>query len=333
MKRITKSSATAALASLALALGPVSLHAAQITVPSKEYPTIQAGVDAAKPGGTVLVLPGTYVIGDQGEFSTAVDIPAGKDGLQLKAAGAPGSVKIVGPGDMQCISIEADNALVEGFDISGFWKGVVSGAAATRITGNTIHDLQSLPNSTATAIELDTALRCEVDHNTIYGCVWGITLYGASAAGPNWQTRIHHNREEGDAASWYGVFLWQAPGCKVDHNECDNNGTYWGIYLASSPGCMVEHNEADRNAAQGILLGNSPDCTVVGNEANDNGSDGISVGGSCGSTFAFNVAKGNGECDLADYDIPPTCDTFLDNEADTACPSLSLWDVRTPPER
>jgi parallel beta-helix repeat protein len=333
-----KTSAIAAFATLALALSRGSLQAAEIRVPSGTIHTIQQGVDAAAPGDTVLVRPGTYVINDQGEYSTAVDIGSDKPGLKLKADGAPGSVKIVGPGDMQCISIEAERALVEGFDISGFWKGIVAGASVApgaRITGNTIHDLRSLPNSANTAISPGPLH--EVDHNTIYGCMNGIFLGAWPATGPNWPAHIHHNRVEGNGdPDSLGIMLWQAPGCKLDHNECDNNGI--GIYLADSPNCTADHNRADNNVSTGILLDSdgSPDCVVVNNEANDNGSCGIGVGvgESCGTRFENNVAKGNGQDDLAVLWGPVTtsCYTCVNNHADTAYPSLAFWDVVTPPE-
>jgi parallel beta-helix repeat protein len=433
MKRTMKSSATAALATLALALGPGSAQAAQITVPSKEYPTMQAGVAAAKPGDTVLVLPGTYT--DSSGEGVFVSIGPDKPGLQLKAAGPPGSVKIAGVVPMVSgqtwvgLWIDADNALVEGFDISGFQTAIVAGETyggpltqGARITRNNMHDCSAF------GIYLGPSTNYELDGNTTHGGVLGIDVQGpspASSEGPSWNAHIHHNRANATSCpsggtAPTGIYVASAPGCKLDNNECENNGMF-GIYLASSPNCTAERNKTDNNGAVGIpgmynavgdgigiyvgssdnctvvnneannntgcgiwvggpdctvsnnkadgnasygiaviggggstvanneadnngsvgsvwsigiwVYDNSPGCRVVSNEADNNLADGIQTSGSCGSTFAFNVAKGNERYDVSDWDTPATCNTYLDNRAGVAWPSLSLWDVVTPPKR
>lgn len=337
MKTTLKSSATAALAALALALVPASLQAKVIKVPSGAIQTIQQGVDAAKSGDTVIVLPGTYDCSDvTGWWPPAVLIRsetyADKSGLKLKAAGP---VKIVGPGwgTGAAIWIDADNVSVEGFDISGFGRGIVAMGQAqgtqTQITGNTIHDcLDRL-------IELRGSGNYEVAHNTVTGGAAGIHLQPDSPAA-NPQHHLHHNQvteAEGD-----GIRLSTAPGSTLDHNVCDNNGEF-GIYVAGSANCTVDHNQTDNNGpcpsafgiySAGVAVLGSPNCAVTGNEANNNGSFGIWVGDSCGSSFESNVAEGNGLYDLfaPAWDSDPACNTYLQNRAGTAYPSLELWDVR-----
>lgn len=320
-----KSSASAALATLALALVPASLQAREITVPSGSILTIQQGVDAAAPGDTVLVRPGTYTEAVGQWWPPVVHIAADKPGLKLKAAGAPGTVRIVGPGQGRGILINAENVGIEGFDISGFADGIYAGGAPNqggRINRNTIHDCS------VQCITVTGSNAYEIDHNLLDGGQHGIFLNGWPDAGPNTRHHIHHNVFKN--ASDTGILLWLSPDCAIEHNEIINNGVD-GIYVRLSPNCALNHNQANNNAFTGLSISGSPDCQVTGNEANNNGVWGIAVAGSCGSNFSHNSAWGNGAYDLFApnwEDTEATCNTYQKNRADTAVPSLALWDVK-----
>jgi parallel beta-helix repeat protein len=357
MKTIMQSVGTSLLAALALAMGLTNLPAKEIKVPSGSILTIQQGVDAAAPGDKVTVLPGVYGI---------VTIGPNKPGLQLKTAGPPGSVQVVGLGGLVWnvgIDVQANDVSVQGFVISEARYGirVVGTSHGVTITGNTIGNL---PGPYAAAIRVESSDGVEVGQNTAFGSINGdgVIVYMSSnihighngvdfiiltdstgcevdhntvesggiflnndGDGPSAHHHVHHNEANG---AQIGIFVWDTADCTLDHNDADHNSLF-GIYIASSPNCDVDHNKADHNSQIGIYIGSSPNCTVNQNQANANGESGIQVEGSCGSSFGQNSAHGNGHYDLfAPAWGDPTCSSYSQNKADTASPSLALWDVK-----
>ena len=105
------------VALVALVIGAAA-HAATLRVPS-EHPTILAGLDAAVPGDTVLVAPGTYT----GDWNRELNF-RGKD-LVLVSEGGP-SMTVIDCHTWQGIIFhqgETRNAVVDGFTLEECYYG------------------------------------------------------------------------------------------------------------------------------------------------------------------------------------------------------------------
>jgi hypothetical protein len=105
-----------------LLLPSVQVSARVLPVPS-EYGTIQEGLDAASPGDTVLVAPGTYT----GPGNRNLDF-RGKDLVLVSEAGAEATVIDVQGNaprrGFQFHSRETRAAVVDGFTIRGGWGDI-----------------------------------------------------------------------------------------------------------------------------------------------------------------------------------------------------------------
>lgn len=110
-------SRTYALISIMVLL-PVLAGAATLQVPSAEYPTIQAGVDSAQVGDTVLVADGTYT----GDGNRDI-VLSGRD-IVLKSENGPETTIIDCEGTAEenhrgfhLVRSESPECVIEGFTI------------------------------------------------------------------------------------------------------------------------------------------------------------------------------------------------------------------------
>ncbi len=115
----------------AMAVGAVSSSGTIINVP-KDYPTIQAAIDAASAGDTVLVAPGTYYESIQM-----------KSGVTIKGSGADVTI-IHGDGswfkypDWAYTVLGANDSTITGFTITGSIYGIICYNSSPTITNNVI---------------------------------------------------------------------------------------------------------------------------------------------------------------------------------------------------
>jgi nitrous oxidase accessory protein len=174
--------------------------------PAAEASPLQAVVDAAPPGSTVVVDPGTYT-GD-----LIVDRP-----LRLVGRGRP---RLVGSGTGTVLRVRADDVTVEGFDIDG------------RGGGNLARDTSGVHVGGARAVVRGCAIA-----GTLFGVylreAHGSRVEGCRVAGIR-------GKEAGEKGS--GIHVWNTQRFALVGNRVRDVRD--GFYIQSSSGGQVTGNEA-----------------------------------------------------------------------------------------
>ncbi len=234
--------------------------AGTILVPQQK-PTIQAGIDAAIAGDTVLVAPGTY----SGAGNRDIDLK-GKP-ITVRSAGGAGSCTLVAQGSQSayhCGFILQNNesaaAVIDGFTITGGF--MFNGGGVCIMNGSA------------------TVRNCIMTGN--YADCWGAGVYSQSAAGPrlvNCVVRANASADEGG-----GLFVISS-NLRVEGCTIGNNAAAAGAGVCSFGGaplyvnCQISDNTASYYGG-GIYLwgGKMVNCTIAGNHADSYGS-GVYGGG------------------------------------------------------
>ena len=163
---------------------PALALADERNVTAAEGGSLQAILDAASPGDTIIL--------EAGEYAAPVTI-----NKALTLAGKPGA-SVVGGGRGSVITITAPRATVRGLTISG------SGT-----------DLTTLDSG---VFAQQTATGARIEDNVITGNLFGIYLHGAtdSLARANHITGLTEGRR---SSAGNGVTVWNAPGAEVLDND------------------------------------------------------------------------------------------------------------------
>ena len=174
--------------------------------PGAAMSSLQPRIDAAEPGATVTIGPGTY----QGDL--VIERP-----LRLVGVGRP---RLVGSGGGSVVRIRADDVRVEGFDIDG------------RGGGSLIRDASGVHVAGRRAALVD--LRIE-------GCLFGVYLHAADGAVvERCRVRGIPGKTPGEKGS--GIHLWNTRGFRLSGNELVDVRD--GLYVQSSPGGRIVGNVA-----------------------------------------------------------------------------------------
>lgn len=302
---------------------PATIHVPQ------DQPTIQAGINAANPGDTVLVAAGTYV--ENINFN----------GKAVKVVGASGpKVTIIDGGKLNSVvtfgSGETTASILRGFTIqngnatNGIGEGggiAVEGASPT-IVDNVITNNEACEGDGigvgfgSPIIEGNVIIK---NFDSTCGGIGGagVGIRGASSA------QVLHNTISNNSTNSYGggIALWSGNAVLIRNNVITNN------FAASNGGGISMFNDASSVViAQNLIAGNSsatgngiywsnPPLVLVSNTVRDSqkASGGATVwadGFCCSITIVNNIIVASAgatnavTCNFADF--PPNSFTFND---------------------
>lgn len=297
---------------MAIALAIVLLTAMALSAPVAAqtewhvYPgdSIQAAVDAASPGDTIIVHAGEYH--QSVVISTDNVTLNGERGAILDGTSpADNSTTLTGNG----ISLST-GATIEGFEIRNYRIGIEGWPA----TGNLIRGNEISDNEWG--ISLYVANGNVIIENEITGSAHqGILVAVAGSTG----NLIKENKLADNA---WGIQLQYATGNEVIENEV--TGSAFGIIVLQSTNNLIKENKFADNV-RGIWLFNAADDNeVIENEVTASTVVGIGVVGigptsSSGNLIKKNQVSGSVQWDLFDSSFPPPLDnTWVDNIYGTA---------------
>ncbi len=311
--------AAIALAAGAAVLGFPALSGAATTIIVRPGQSIQAAVDAASPGDTILVEPGSYAepgVACPANPVQACGVAISKDGIRLiglthgrrhvalvNPGGQDVGIQVAKTGDPACLGDPArtvQGSLVQGFTVSGFgsdgldvvcadgWR--VSGVRAVgdaeygifpSLTGPGRVDHSFASGANDTGIYVGQSRGVRVDHNLAAGNVSGFEIENSSAV------RLDHNEATGDTA---GILSFTLPFLAVTSNS--GNRIDHNLVLANNKAntCTPGGDVCDVPAGSGIAVVAADTNQVDHNQVHGNNSFGIIVANLC-SAFHLSPAQ------------------------------------------
>jgi parallel beta-helix repeat protein len=232
---------------------PVAGSPGIIYVPD-DYAKIQAAVDNATSGNTIIVRDGTYH--ENVNVSTA--------NLTIKSEN----------GTANCI-VNASNPSDHVFNVTADW---------VNITGFTVGNATEAYNA---GVYLSSAVHCNLSNNNVINNYRGIYLYYSSN---NTLTSNSASNNSDGIYLWHGsnntftnntatnnyhcgMYLYYSSNNTLTNNTASNND-YHGVWLDESSNNTLTNNTASDNNYDGILLDESSNNTLTDNSCSNN-SDGI----------------------------------------------------------
>ncbi|HHF56514.1 MAG TPA: hypothetical protein ENL42_06350, partial [Thermoplasmatales archaeon] len=214
--------------------------------------TIQAGINAVPPGGTV------YVIGTDNqvyEENVVVDKSIDLIGIDNPTIRASGT---------NVVTVQADWARIDGFTIEG--DTVQNGIYIEDATRCTIINCTISTNISKMGVYLDSAHNNTIRNNTIQDGLYGI--YADYSLG---NTIRYNDISSNDG----GIYLYQTSLTTVRDNTIHNNGNFGGVYMESGRQNVIEWNTIENNSGNGIHLISSTNKNEIEYNTIRNNSNGI----------------------------------------------------------
>ena len=253
---------------LFLAFAPAALRAAIINIPA-DQPTIQAGINAANPGDTVLVAPGTYYenIDFKGKAITVTS--SGGAAVTTINGGYKGGVATVFFNNG-----ETSTSVLSRFTITGGGDTIFNGASdgGVYVGGGTSYTSAESPTIQNNIITANYCHNIDAEfstpailNNEISGVLQSIaaTSYCNFGSGINLQGTPNYPAVKGPAVAGNtiennltgsGINLWDSQNVLIMNNVIRNN-------VSPAPGsALTSANSNDTILVQNLIYGNTSNC-------------------------------------------------------------------------
>ncbi len=239
------SSRSALAASLLIVVSGIAIVAprhvaaqSDTVVVTQKGPGLRAALRSVKTGGTIVVMPGHYVLHD-----ITIDRPVTITGRELPL--------LDGGGKGGILTVTADSVTVTGLRFTGVGSSFTQDRAAIRVAN---------------------ASGCRITDNKIEDAFFGIYL--AKVDGCLVERNTLRARGRTDVTSGNGIHLWSSRHIRIADNSV--SGFRDGVYFEFVHDTEVLRNVSERNLRYGLHFMYSDDCLYWGNTFSRNGA-GVAV--------------------------------------------------------